>query len=225
MKVLIIEDDLDVIETVSLSFRVGWPDTKLISTRLGQEGIDLVFSEKPDIVILDLGLPDISGFDVLQSVRKTSTLPIIVLTVRDEEADVVKALGWGADEYIAKPFRQMELLARIKAVIRRKTAPSEDIEMTLGKYTFHPNLQQLQYDKSRIRLTSTESRILYHLLKNSGRVVSYDELANSVWGDNIPTPIETLRVHIRHLREKIGTDPSLGKFIVNKPRKGYVLKK
>jgi DNA-binding response OmpR family regulator len=224
MKILIIEDDLEVIETVSLSFSIGWSDTELVSTRLGQEGIDMVSTENPDMIILDLGLPDISGFDVLQSIRKTSTVPIIVLTVRDEETDVVKALDWGADEYITKPFRQMELLARIKAVTRRKNAPEENIKMTLGKYNFFPNLQQLQDGENRIRLTSTESRILYYLLINKNKIVPYQELANSIWGDDIPTPIETLRVHIRHLREKVGTDPSLRKLIGNKPRTGYILK-
>jgi DNA-binding response OmpR family regulator len=225
MKILIIEDDMEVIETVSLSFRVGWPDTDLISTRLGQEGIDIVSTENPDMIILDLGLPDISGFEVLQSIRKTSTVPIIVLTVRDEESDVVKALDWGADEYIAKPFRQMELLARIKAILRRKNKPEENVKMSLGKFTFLPSLQQLQDGENKIRLTSTESRILYYLLVNSNRMVPYKELSRSIWGDDIPTPIETLRVHIRHLREKIGLDPSLAKFIINKPRTGYIIRK
>ena len=224
MKILIVEDDLEVIETISLSFRIGWPDTELVSTRLGQEGIDMVSTESPDMVILDLGLPDIDGFKVLQSIRKTSTVPIIVLTVRDEETDVVKALDWGADEYITKPFRQMELLARTKAVTRRTNAPEENTKIPLGKYNFFPNLQQLQDGENRIRLTSTESRILYYLLINKNKVVSYQELSNSIWGDDIPIPIETLRVHIRHLREKVGTDPSLRKLIGNKPRTGYILK-
>jgi DNA-binding response OmpR family regulator len=120
MKILIIEDDRAIVELISLSFQVGWPEAELISSHLGKEGIELVESRCPDIVILDLGLPDISGFEVLRGLRRFTAVPIVILTVRSEEADVVKALEWGADEYIIKPFRQLELLARIKSLMRRQ---------------------------------------------------------------------------------------------------------
>ena len=103
MKVLIIEDDREIIEAISLAFQIRWPEAKVVSTRLGEKGSELVESEAPDIVILDLGLPDMSGFDVLHRIRLFSDVPIIILTVRADEADVVKGLEWGADDYIVKP--------------------------------------------------------------------------------------------------------------------------
>ena len=123
MKVLVIEDDKEIVDAISLAFQIRWPEAKVISTRLGQKGVELVESESPDIVILDLGLPDIAGFEVLRQIRLFSAVPTIILTVRAEEADVVKGLEWGADDYITKPFRQLELLARVKSMIRRHTPP------------------------------------------------------------------------------------------------------
>src|SRR4030042_1995566 len=121
MKVLVIEDDREIVDAISLAFQIRWPEAKLISTRLGQKGVELVESESPDIVILDLGLPDINGFEVLQAIRLFSQVPTIILTVRSDEADIVKGLEWGADDYITKPFRQLEFLARVKALIRRQS--------------------------------------------------------------------------------------------------------
>ncbi|MFC1860183.1 response regulator transcription factor [Chloroflexota bacterium] len=111
MKVLIIEDDPEIVEVISLAFQIRWPEVKLVSTNLGEKGVELVESESPDVVILDLGLPDISGYDVLKEIRAFSTVPILILTVRGEETDVVRGLEWGADDYMVKPFRQLELLS------------------------------------------------------------------------------------------------------------------
>ena len=109
MKVLVIEDDKTIIDVVTLTFRVGWPDTEIIPVRLGQKGLEKVETESPDLVILDLGLPDISGLDVLKEIRVFSSVPVIILTVRASESDIVRGLELGADDYVVKPFRQMEL--------------------------------------------------------------------------------------------------------------------
>ena len=122
MRILIIEDDQSIVEAISLALQIIWPDAKLLSTHLGEKGIELLQSENPDVIILDLGLPDISGFEVLKRVRLFSEVPILILTVRSDEADIVKGLEWGADDYVIKPFRQMELLSRIKLVTRRRGA-------------------------------------------------------------------------------------------------------
>ncbi len=114
-KVLIIEDDPEIVESITLAMRLNWPEAKVISTARGQKGIELVEAEAPDIVILDLGLPDVSGFQVLKQIRLFSSIPVIVLTVRSQEEDVIKALENEASDYVVKPFRQMELLARVKA--------------------------------------------------------------------------------------------------------------
>jgi DNA-binding response OmpR family regulator len=114
MKVLIIEDDQETVEVISLAFKMRWPEAELISAKLGEEGLQLLKSESPQAVILDLGLPDISGFEVLRRIRNVSKVPVVIMSVRRDEAIVVKAIEYGADEYITKPFRQLVLLDKVK---------------------------------------------------------------------------------------------------------------
>lgn len=223
MKVLIIEDDRDIVEAISLAFQIRWPEAQLASTHLGERGIQLVESEAPDIVILDLGLPDISGFDVLKQVRRFTPVPIIILTVRAEESDIVKGLEWGADDYIVKPFRQLELLARVKALIRRQTPEGEEPPLACGTLHFDPSTCQLVFGDKEIGLTRTQGEILHHLMKNAGRVTTHSRLAEAVWGAEYPGAVDSLKVHIRHLRERIEADPSHPQLILTKPGIGYSL--
>jgi two-component system KDP operon response regulator KdpE len=123
-KVLIIEDNEEVVEVVSLAIQIRWPKAEIISTDRGEKGIELVENKLLDVVILDLGLPDINGFNVLKEIRSFSGIPVVILTVRDEEKDIIKGLEFGADQYVIKPFSQMELISRIKAAIR-KNKPNE----------------------------------------------------------------------------------------------------
>lgn len=120
MKVLMVEDDRETVEVVSLAFKMRWPEAELISAKLGEEGLQLVDSESPQAVILDLGLPDISGFEVLRQIRQISNVPIIVLSVRRDEVTVVKAIEYGADIYLTKPFRQVELLGQLRQLIQKR---------------------------------------------------------------------------------------------------------
>jgi two-component system KDP operon response regulator KdpE len=222
MKVLIIEDDKEIVDAITLALQIRWPEAKVVSTRLGKKGVELVETENPDIVILDLGLPDISGFEVLSQTRLFSHVPIIILTVRADEADVVKGLEWGADDYILKPFRQLELLARVKALIRRQT-PSEEESLASGPLRLETTSGQLHLDGKEIALTITESRILAHLMRNSGHVVTHSSLAEAVWGNDYPGAADSLKVHIRRLREKIESNPSQPKLILTKAGVGYFL--
>ena len=119
MKVLIIEDDQETVEVITLAFKMRWPEAELISAKLGEEGLQLLESESPQAVILDLGLPDISGFEVLRQIRNVSKVPVVIMSVRREEAIVVKAIEYGADEYITKPFRQLALLDKVKELIQK----------------------------------------------------------------------------------------------------------
>jgi two-component system response regulator VicR len=222
MKVLIIEDDKEIVDAITLAFQIRWPEAKVVSTRLGRKGVELVETESPDIVILDLGLPDVSGFEVLNQTRLFSRVPIIILTVRSDEADVVKGLEWGADDYILKPFRQLELLARVKALIRRQT-PSDEESLVAGQFHLEATSGQLYYEGKEIALTITESRILAHLMRNVGHVVTHSSLAEAVWGNDYPGAADSLKVHIRRLREKIEPNPSQPKFILTKAGVGYFL--
>ena len=221
MKLLIIEDDEEIIEAISLAFQIRWPEARIISTRYGKKGVELVETEQPDIVILDLGLPDTNGFDVLRKVRLFSEVPIIILTVRSEEADVIKGLEWGADDYIVKPFKQLELLARIKAQIRRQGQHEEE-RISSGPLKLDTATGQLFRNGKEINLTVTETRILGHLMRNAGYVVTHSSIAEAVWGDNYPGAADSLKVHIRRLREKIEDNPSNPVFIVTKPGVGYL---
>jgi len=223
MKVLIIEDDQAIVEAISLALQLSWPEAKLVSTHLGERGIDLVEKENPDVVILDLGLPDISGFEVLKQVRLFSTVPILILTVRSDEVDIVKGLEWGADDYVVKPFRQMELLSRIKLVTRRRVPLVEEAPLVCGKLRFDPGTWQLFYGEKEISLTPTEGSIISHLMKNAGRVVTHSSLAEALWGVDYPDAADTLRVHIRRLRTKLEVDPSHPQIILTKAGIGYIL--
>jgi len=225
MKVLIIEDNRDIVETISLAFQIRWPEAKLVSTHLGDKGIELAQSEAPDIVILDLGLPDISGFEVLKQIRLFSVVPIIILTVKAEEADIVKGLEWGADDYVVKPFSQLELLARVKAQMREQIRPGEEPPLVCGALRFDPATRQLLHDGKEIALTRTEGHILHHLMKNAGHVVTHSSLAEEVWGEDYPGAAGGLKVYIRRLREKLEADPSAPRLILTKAGVGYLLAK
>ena len=223
MKILVIEDDQETVEIISLALQMRWPEAKLISTRLGEEGPELVESESPDVVILDLGLPDISGFEVLKQIRLFSTVPVIILTVRGEEACVVKGLEWGADEYVTKPFRQLELLARVKAVIRSRHPRQQAIPIELGAWRLDPPVRRLYHAGREIALTRTECRILQHMMENAGHIVTNSSLAETIWGDDYPGADQSIRVYVRRLREKLETDPCHPQLILTKVGVGYLM--
>lgn len=220
MKLLVIEDDEAIIDAITLAFQIRWPEAQVVATRSGIKGIELVESETPDIVTIDLGLPDIDGFDVLRRIRQFSQVPIIIVTVRAEESDIIKGLEWGADDYIVKPFRQLELLARIKAQIRRQKPEEERV--TAGPFQLDETTGQLHYRNREINLTITETLILGHLMKNTNRVVTHSSIAEVVWGDSYPGAADSLKVHIRRLREKVEEDPGNPRFIITKPGVGYL---
>jgi len=225
VKFLVIEDDKTIIDSISLIFQLSWPETKLISTPLGQKGIELAETEHPDVVILDLGLPDISGYEVLKQIRLFSAVPVIILTVRSEEVDIVRGLEGGADDYIVKPFRQLELLSRIRCVTRRQERVAQEKPLEIGQFYFNPSTWQLVIGEREISVTRTEGSIFYHLLQNAGRVVTHSDLAEALWGVDYPDAADCLRVHIRRLRVKIEEDPRQPQIILTKPGVGYLLAK
>ena len=222
MKILIIEDDREIVEAISLAFRMRWPEAKLVSTHLGEKGVELVEIEDPDVVILDLGLIDISGFEVLKQIRFFSTVPVIIVTVRAEEADIVRGLEVGADDYIVKPFSYMELLARVRAVLRRSEVPesytdednfiSENLEINFST-------REVRVGDKVLKLTPTEHKLLYLLVSNKGRVVTHRKLMQQVWGDDYIEDTNYLRAYIRRLRNKLQDDPP--KMILTEHGLGY----
>ncbi len=223
MKVLIIEDDKNIVEIISLSLKIRWPDTKIIACNLGEDGIRAMEQHDPDIVILDLGLPDISGFEVLKAIRLYSSVPTMIVSVLGEEENIVKGLELGADEYVVKPFRQMELLSRIKALVRRTEESDETPPINAGPFRFGSSMNRLQYGDTEIKLTRTEGAIFYTLMRNKNKVVSYSKLYEVMWGAETPGAAEALRVHIRRLREKLEGDHAKPELIQTKIGVGYCL--
>jgi len=225
MKILLIEDDQQITEYIKMAFAVASSEFKIISTYSGEQGLDLTESESPDLVLLDIGLPDIDGFEVLKQIRLFSNIPVVIMTVRSEEADIVKGLQFGADDYLVKPFGQMELLARIKALMRRfhydQTLPyhfSKNIQ-------FGRSLQKIFYFGRAINLTQTEGIILYKLLENAGKVVTHQSLAETIWGEDYPGSSKTIKVYISRLRQKLEQDPSNPKLILSNKGRGYLIVK
>lgn len=224
-KVLIIDDDPIIIDSITIAIQMNWPEVALITTGLGDEGVDLIETENPDAVILDIGLPDLNGLNVLEQIRLFTSVPVIVLTVRSEEVDIVKALERGADDYIVKPFKQKELIARLKAQLRKRHIPEKDGALIYGSMKYDPNTAQLTYGTKDINLTIIEGRIVETLMKNAGQVISHTRLAEEVWGDDYPGCVHNLRVNIGRLRKKIENDQKKPQIIVTKPGIGYLLAK
>jgi len=225
MKALIVDDDDGIIQLVSLCLILIWPDVKITWTHLGGEGADLVRSVSPDLVVLDLGLPDMSGFDVLKRIRAFSKVPLIVLTVRNDEVDVVRAFELGADDYVTKPFRQFEFLARVRSAVARFVpgqSKGEEVRAAFGDFRFDSSFRKLEYRNKTIDLTSTESVTLRCLLENAGKVVTHKAIAQQIWGHPVPDAVKIIRVYIRHLREKIEADPNNPALIVTKAGEGYL---
>jgi DNA-binding response OmpR family regulator len=225
VKALIIEDDPEIVDSVFLALHIHWPEAQLVATHLGRKGIEMAETEDPDIIILDLGLPDISGFEVLKHARLFSSVPIVILTVKSEEASIAKGLEWGADDYIVKPCGHLELLARVKARLRDRHSHLEDSPLSFGPLRFDPTTRQLTNGRGDVKLTAIEGHIIHHLMRNAGRVSTYSSLAEYVWGDDYPGSMDSLRVHIRRLREKLELNPSHPTLIQTKAGVGYSLAK
>lgn len=224
MKVLIIEDDPGIVEVVSLCFQLRWSGTTIISATTGNKGVEFVESEKPDVVILDIGLPDMDGYQVLREIRHFSDVPVIMLTVRSEDTNIAKGLELGADDYITKPFSHIELIARVQAVLRRTQGISisnEEHPFSSGKLSVDFSRNEVLLEGKSIKLTSTERKLLYYLIRNEGRILSHESLLAKIWGDTYIDARDLLRVHIQHLRNKLGDNSEMPSIIVTEHGMGY----
>jgi len=225
MKALIIEDDNEIVESIELALQMSYPEMEMVTTHLGERALEMREAEEPDIVILDLGLPDISGFEVLKQIRAKSSVPIIILTVKSAQGDIAKGLQWGANDYVIKPCGQMELVARIKARLRGNNRYDYDLPITLGLLQLNPVTHEFIIKDKPVRLTAIETQVMQCLMKNEGRVATYSIIAEDVWGDDCPGTVDSLRVHIRRLREKIEDDPANPQVILTKTGIGYAMGK
>jgi DNA-binding response OmpR family regulator len=225
LKVLVIEDEKSIIDAIKVAFEFRWPGVELIGSTTGKKGVQLVKAESPDIVILDLNLPDISGFNVLKEIREFSLVPVIILTVRSDDKDMLKGLEAGADDYIIKPFNYMTLLARVRAVLRRTEAipfagAHDNTVGTRLKIDFVN--QKVRVDNRLIKLTPVEYKLLALLIQNKDKTVTYETIMNEVWEKDYSGKNGNIRICIRRLREKIQDIPP--SMIINKQGLGYMLR-
>jgi two-component system, OmpR family, KDP operon response regulator KdpE len=224
VKILVVDDEPDVVESVRLGFTLQWRDVDVLGAGEGQAALDVVEREHPDIVLLDVGLPGIDGYEVLRQIRAFSDVPVVMLTARDDAMDKVKGLELGADDYVTKPFNHLELLARVKAVLRRlemaapfSNAPSfrsGELEVDFAK-------QEARLRGERLDLTPTEYKLLYHLVRNAGYVLEHGTLLAKVWGRDYVDEVDYIRVYIRRLRDKLGDAPDAPRYIQTERGLGY----
>jgi phosphate regulon transcriptional regulator PhoB len=209
MKVLVVDDEAPIVEVITYNLRKEGFQT--VSAMDAETCIDLARSEKPDLIILDVMLPAASGFDVCRSLRRTSDVPIIMLTARAEETDRVVGLELGADDYITKPFSIRELMARVKAILRRTQAiemPSASTTVRVGDLVIDPLRYEVTVADRKVDLSPKEFDLLRFLASHAGQVFSRQALLDRVWGADAYVEDRTVDVHIRWLREKIETVPS-----------------
>jgi len=224
MKVLVVDDEPDIVEVVTLTFTLRWPDAEVLHAATGAQGIEFARAESPGIIILDIGLPDMDGFQVCDQVRRFSDVPIIMLTARHDEVDKVRGLELGADDYITKPFSHLELLARARAVLRRSESQvpaAEGPPFAAGPLRIDYASREVTVDGKPVKLTPIEYGILYHLSRNENRVLTFRTLLAKVWGREYVDEVDYLKVHIQHLRRKLGDDPDNQPMIVNERGVGY----
>ncbi len=221
-KILIIDDEPDIRKLLRISFESQ--DYSVEEAPNGTEGIKLIPLIQPDLIILDLGLPDMDGMDVLKNIRSWSRMPVIILSVRNDEQSIITALDNGADDYLTKPFSVKELFARARNIFRKKVEIPGASIFENGPLKVDLTSRIVTVNDKEIKLTSTEYSLLCAFIKYSGRVVTHMQLLKDVWGGNSVEQNQYLRVYVGHLRQKIETDPSKPKFIVTEPGIGYRFK-
>ncbi len=224
--ILIVEDDKPIKRFLEVSIETqGY---KYISSETGQEAMALAFSYNPEVILLDLGLPDIDGIDLISKIKENLTSKIIVVSARDHEREKVKALDLGADDYLTKPFSTPELLARIRVAIRNKIKNTdfldEKIEFSYDVLVINYEKRLVFVGKEEIKLTPIEYRILELLSNNAGRVLTHKFIIKEIWGTYFETDTQGLRVFMASIRKKIEKDTSNPKYIVTEVGIGYRLK-
>jgi two-component system KDP operon response regulator KdpE len=195
---------------------------EVFSAMSGETGLDAVERDKPDLLVLDLGLPDLDGVEVCRRVRATSSVPILVLSARGAEGDKVNALDAGADDYVTKPFGAEELLARIRAALRRVDAPSTPSEpIVRGNLVIDRERFRVLRDDTEVRLTPKEFELLSYMAQHPGRVLTHRTLLKAIWGPHATDQVEHLRVLVGALRKKIEPNSSSPRYILTEPWVGY----
>ncbi|GAA1238197.1 response regulator [Oryzihumus leptocrescens] len=221
--VLVVDDEPQIVRTLTINLRAR--DYEVESAGDGRSALQVMQERTPDVVVLDLGLPDMDGVQVLQQIRASSQVPVVVLSARQESDDKVEALDAGADDYVTKPFGMDEFLARIRAAARRgpSDAPEAPV-VTTADFTLDFGDHRATRGQDEVRLTPTEWRLLAALAQSPGRLVTHAELLRAAWGPAYGRESNYLRVYANQLRRKLEPDPSHPRYLVTEPGIGYRLK-
>jgi two-component system KDP operon response regulator KdpE len=221
VRILVVDDEPQIRRFLKTTLEVHGYDVALAEH--GRAALEQIPTWRPDVILLDLGLPEIDGLEVTRRVREWSDVPILVLSVRDREADKVAALNLGADDYVTKPFGAGELLARIQVALRHATHGRlpQDPVITAGDLRLNVALRQVTRGEEAIHLTPTEYEILKTLATHAGKVLTHTMLLQKVWGSGQPQDLAKLRVFMNQLRRKIEDDPAQPRYIVTEPGVGY----
>ena len=221
-KILVIDDDPSLVALLYHSLTDdGYEVYKAYD---GQEGLRQIYNYQPDLIILDIVMPKLDGWQVCRRTREMSDVPIIMLTTRGKEEDVVRGLDYGADDYLSKPFSVKELLARVRAVLRRTALPpstEEPVTYSDGYLTVNLTERRVVVQGEPVKLTPTEFRLLAQLVENAGRALTYGQLLEKVWGWEYRDDIDYVRIYIWHLRQRIEKDPSQPQYILTEYGVGY----
>jgi len=224
LKLLIAEDTRDVAEVVAFGARLVWPDCRVTIASGGEEALRHFAGEAPDLVVLDVEMPPPDGFEVCRRIREAAPeVPILMLTVRDQTLDKVRALDLGADDYLTKPFDHLELLARLRALVRRasRSALTAGPRFELGDLVLDTATREVRLRGGRVPLTSTEYRLLEELVRHAGTVLTHRALLERAWGPEYANDAPYLKVFVRRLRRKLGDDADDPRYIQTERGVGY----
>jgi two-component system, OmpR family, KDP operon response regulator KdpE len=221
VRVLVVDDERSIRRFLKVSLEGQFV---VLEASSGAEALKAAAMEHPDVVLLDLGLPDMDGVEVTRRLREWSQIPIIVVSVREQEQDKIAALDAGADDYLSKPFGVGELMARLRAALRRVAQIDAEPVFTTGELVLDMNQRQVMVKGQEISLTPTEYDLLRTLVRHAGKVLPHEQLLRAVWGTAYEAETHMLQVNISNLRRKIEPDPSRPSYIVTEPGVGYRLK-
>ena len=219
-RVLVIDDEPQIRRFLRASLQSH--DFDVLEAETGKEGVRQCTLQKPDLVVLDLGLPDVDGLDIIKSIREWSKVPIIVLSVRSDDADKIEALDRGANDYVTKPFSMGELLARMRVALRQKPIAGEDASVvSAGALAVDLGKRLVTINGSPVRLSRKEYELLKILVSHPGKVITHQQLLQEVWGQGYVEETQYLRVYIGQLRQKLEKDAAAPRYLITEPGVGY----
>jgi two-component system, OmpR family, KDP operon response regulator KdpE len=218
-RVLVVDDEPQILRALGINLRARGYEVDLAPD--GERALDVAARHHPDVVVLDLGLPGIDGVDVIRGLRGWSQVPIVVLSVRDAEGDKVAALDAGADDYVTKPFGMDELLARLRAALRRTIPAEEEALVETADFTIDLAAKKVRRDGEEVRLTPTEWHLVEVLVRNRGRLVAQTQLLQEVWGPQYHDETNYLRVFMAQVRRKLEPEPAQPRYFITEPGMGY----